>query len=95
MNLKDQKSTTNRRDFLGTLAMGAGALTMASLAFPAKLAAGSVNFKFPGEDPEEWLNKIKGKHRIVFDVAEPQRHDAPCMAKSFFDDQPANRCRPR
>ena len=41
MNLKNQKSPTNRRDFLGTLAMGAGAFTMASLAFPAKLAAHS------------------------------------------------------
>ena len=71
MNSKDHQSTTNRRDFLGTLAMGAGALTMASLAFPAKLAAHSPNFNLPGEDPEEWLNKIKGKHRVVFDVTEP------------------------
>ena len=44
MNLQDQKSTTNRRDFLGTLAMGAGALTMASLLFPQNLAAAFSKF---------------------------------------------------
>jgi len=71
MNLKDQKSTTNRRDFLGTIAMGAGALTMASLAFPAKLAAGPGNFENSSEDPEEWFKQITGKHRIVFDVSKP------------------------
>ncbi len=71
MNEQDQKSTTNRRDFLGTLAMGAGALTMATLAFPAQLAAHSKHFSISSEDPEEWLNKIKGKHRIVFDATHP------------------------
>jgi hypothetical protein len=71
MNLQDHKSSTNRRNFLGTLAMGAGALTMASLSFPAKLAAHSSSLTFSGEDPEAWLNKIKGKHRIVFDATEP------------------------
>jgi hypothetical protein len=71
MDVQDQKSITNRRDFLGTMAMGAGALTMASLAFPAKLAAGPENFEHSLEDPEEWFNKITGKHRIVFDVTKP------------------------
>jgi hypothetical protein len=72
MNLQDHKSSTNRRDFLGTLAMGAGALTIASLALPSQLAAHPKHFTHSEGDPEEWLNKIKGKHRIVFDVAEPQ-----------------------
>ena len=72
MNGQDHKSTTNRRDFLGKIAMGAGALTIASLAFPSPLAAHSNPVKSSAGDPEEWLNQIKGKHRIVFDVAEPQ-----------------------
>ena len=72
MNFQDQKSTTNRRDFLGTLAMGAGALTMTSLAFPSRLAAHSKHFSNSSEDPEAWLNKIKGKHRIVFDATHPE-----------------------
>jgi len=71
MNGQDYKSTTNRRDFLGTIAMGAGALTMASLSFPAQVAAHSNLFKNSSEDPEEWFKKINGKHRIVFDVTQP------------------------
>lgn len=71
MNAKDQISTTNRRDFLGTLALSAGALTMASVAFPTKLSAMPGTFNSSSEDPEEWFKKIKGKHRIVFDVTQP------------------------
>ncbi len=70
MNLQDQTST-NRRDFLGTLALSAGALTMASLAFPSKLTAMPENLHSSSEDPDEWFNKITGKHRIVFDVTKP------------------------
>jgi hypothetical protein len=71
MKVQDNKASTNRRDFLGTLAMGAGALTMASLSFPAKLAAHSKQIFNPSEDPEEWFKKIKGKHRMVFDATVP------------------------
>jgi hypothetical protein len=71
MNGQDHKLTTNRRDFLGTIAMGAGALTMASLTIPAQLAAHAKPVKNYPEDPEEWFKKINGKHRIVFDVTQP------------------------
>ncbi|MGN6604459.1 MAG: twin-arginine translocation signal domain-containing protein [Ginsengibacter sp.] len=71
MKVQDNKTSTNRRNFLGTLAMGAGALTMASLSFPAKLAAHSKQIFTPAEDPEEWFKKIKGKHRMVFDATVP------------------------
>lgn len=62
--------TTNRRAFLGTLATGAAAMSFAGLA-PLKSLAKDKEY-FPKEDdPEAWFNKIKGKHRIVFDVTEP------------------------
>lgn len=73
MQSKDFKPT-GRRDFLGTLAMGAGALGVASLSMPLRVAAESEKFSFsPDEDPDAWFNKITGKHRIVFDVTAP--HD--------------------
>lgn len=74
MQTKDSKTTTDRRGFLGTLALSAGALSIASLSTPLRVAAETEKLYFPGdEDPEAWFNKIKGKHRIVFDVTEP--HD--------------------
>lgn len=64
--------TTNRRDFLGTLALGAGVMSITSLSIPMSVAAESEKISFPGdEDPDAWFNKIKGKHRIVFDTTGP------------------------
>jgi intracellular sulfur oxidation DsrE/DsrF family protein len=74
MQAKDSKTTTGRRGFLETLALVAGALSIASLSVPLRVAAETEKLSFPGDDdPEAWFNKIKGKHRIVFDVTEP--HD--------------------
>jgi len=62
--------TTNRRAFLGTLATGAAAMSFAGLA-PLQSLAKDKKY-FPKEDdPDAWFNRIKGKHRIVFDVTEP------------------------
>lgn len=69
MKLRSPKSTTNRRDFLGTLALGAGALTMASL--PIHVDAGQEKSYSSSEDPDAWFKNINGKHRIVFDVIGP------------------------
>lgn len=74
MQLNDSKPTTNRRSFLGTLALGAGAISIASLSMPMKVVAETEKLSFPrDDDPEAWFNKIKGKHRIVFDTTAP--HD--------------------
>lgn len=72
MQFNNSKPTTNRRGFLGTLALGAGAMSIASLSMPLRVAAESEKLSFPGdEDPDAWFNKIKGKHRIVFDTTGP------------------------
>ena len=72
-NNKSQQ--TSRRNFLGTLATSAAALSAASLA-PLSAGAKTItdNFYEDGDpDPELWLKQIKGKHRIVFDVTEPHQ----------------------
>ena len=72
MQPKDSKATTGRRNFLGTLALGAGAISIASLSMPLSVTAETGKLSFPNDDdPDAWFNKIKGKHRIVFDVTEP------------------------
>jgi len=72
MQLKNPKTTTDRRGFLGKLALGAGAVGIASLSLPLRVAAETEKISFPGDDdPDAWFNKIKGKHRIVFDTTGP------------------------
>ena len=59
-----------RRDFLGKLAAGAAALGTVSFApFQAQANQAMADHEFA--DVEAWFNKIKGKHRIVFDATQP------------------------
>jgi intracellular sulfur oxidation DsrE/DsrF family protein len=69
MRNKDQNLTTDRRSFIGSLATGAVAMTVGSIAAP--LTSLAKNTTVNPEDPDAWFNKIKGKHRIVFDATEP------------------------
>jgi intracellular sulfur oxidation DsrE/DsrF family protein len=71
MEHNDLNLTTNRRTFLGSLATGAVAMSFASLASPLQSMA-KADHHFPSDDdPDAWFNKVKGKHRIVFDVTKP------------------------
>jgi len=60
----------HRRGFLGVLATGAAALGISSLTSPASLSAKPKVIPGPSDDAgfETWLNKIKGKHRQIFDA---------------------------
>jgi len=63
--------STHRRGFLGSIAAGAAALGMAALA-PLKINAETLSDPHKEtSDPDEWFNKVKGKHRIVFDATHP------------------------
>src|SRR5437016_546858 len=64
-------NSSSRRDFLGKLATGAAALGTVTLATPLQLAAEPDYAAHDFVDSEEWFNKIKGKHRIVFDATQP------------------------
>jgi intracellular sulfur oxidation DsrE/DsrF family protein len=66
-NIIDSK--TARRGFLGRLAAGAAAIGLSSTV-PSTLAA-ETPAASPDPALDAWLGKIKGKHRMVFDVTEP------------------------
>src|SRR4026209_1146107 len=68
----NDKVGTNRRNFLGTLATGAAAVGLTTIAPSLSAFAGEAHFdhKVYG-DPEEMFKKINGKHRAVFDVPGP------------------------
>ncbi|MES1216730.1 MAG: twin-arginine translocation signal domain-containing protein [Bacteroidota bacterium] len=68
MATNDFNSTTDRRHFLGSLASGAAALGIATIA-PVVNANAEVNTTtFAPGDPDAWFNQIKGKHKIVYDA---------------------------
>jgi intracellular sulfur oxidation DsrE/DsrF family protein len=63
-------NSSSRRDFLGKLAAGAAALGTVSFA-PFQAQAAPLLSDDGSVDPEAWFNKIKGKHRMVFDATQP------------------------
>jgi intracellular sulfur oxidation DsrE/DsrF family protein len=70
--MRDKHSlTASRRNFLGTLATGAAAISAASF---APISAGAKKFKEltkRDENPDDWFKQLKGKHKVVFDATRP------------------------
>jgi hypothetical protein len=66
----DKKQNTPRRQFLGSIVAGTATLGIATLANPFSLQAKEITNE-NGADADAWFNKIKGKHRMVFDVTRP------------------------
>lgn len=60
----------SRRQFLGAIALGATASTLTVLTNPIYANTPIADSK-KLEDAENWFEKIKGKHRIVYDGSEP------------------------
>ena len=66
-----EKQTTDRREFLGTLATGAAAIGLSTLVTPLKLNAEPAMATEPISEADAWFAKVKGKHKIVFDATRP------------------------
>src|SRR5678809_1143104 len=67
-----EKDQTTRRGFLGSIATGAAAMSIASLSPLQQLHASPETSHTPNpDDPEKLFKDLNGKHRIVFDVTEP------------------------
>ena len=79
--------TTHRRGFLGRLAAGAAALGLGGLVAPIEAAAERRVAPRAPANPEfeAWLNKIMGKHKMVYDVPEPNDGFAFAWARVFLN----------
>jgi intracellular sulfur oxidation DsrE/DsrF family protein len=67
-----EKNQTTRRGFLGSIATGAAAMSIASLSPLQQLHASPETSHIPNpDDPEKLFKDLNGKHRMVFDVIEP------------------------
>ncbi len=72
-------STTPRRGFIGRIAIGAAAL-VAGHATVARADAWS-----PAGSPDEWVHRIHGKYRQVFDATTPNGGLGAAYALNFID----------
>jgi intracellular sulfur oxidation DsrE/DsrF family protein len=81
----DPKSSTHRRGFLGRVTATAAALGLGGLV-PRSLAA-EPRPESTGADAayDAWLNKITGKHKIVFDTPEPNGGMAAVWPRVWLD----------
>jgi intracellular sulfur oxidation DsrE/DsrF family protein len=61
---------STRRSFLNSLAAGAATIALPSIIPTSQIQAEEDKLLKP-DDPEAWLAKIKGKHKIVFDATQP------------------------
>lgn len=68
MSLTNSKHATSRRGFIGTVAAGAAVIGLSGLVSPLSAQAENTPSL---SDAEAWFDKIKGKHRMVFDATRP------------------------
>lgn len=66
----DQPQPEQRRTFLKQFATGAALLGTGILSVPVQSSAAGT-FSRDDSDADEWFKKVKGKHKIVFDVTQP------------------------
>lgn len=66
--MNNKKSSTPRREFLGSIAAGAAAIGMLSIPAPLKAAPTLLQ---QADDAEDLFKNINGKHRVVFDATQP------------------------
>jgi intracellular sulfur oxidation DsrE/DsrF family protein len=69
--MKTRTSSTSRRVFINTLAAGATGVIASASAFSNPLIKMPIEISASMSDAEEWMKKIKGKHKIVYDAPEP------------------------
>src|SRR5207244_4350224 len=80
--------TTHRRGFLGRLAAGAAAFGLGGLAAPSAAVAtprSATSGAAGNPEFEAWLNKITGKHKMIYDVPEPNDGFAFWWARVFLN----------
>ncbi len=77
--------TTHRRGFLGRLAAGAAALGFGGVVSPLRAAQPRSQEVSANPEFEAWLNKITGKHKMIFDVPEPNKGFAFAWARVFLN----------
>lgn len=82
MNKQDQLKI-KRRGFLGTLSTGAAIAGISMLMSPLRAAEKSVYFSDP-ENPDAWFDKIRGKHKAMYDMVSAEKGVFPFLFPKLF-----------
>ena len=77
--------TTHRRGFLGRLAAGAAALGFGGVVSPLRAAQPRSQEVSANPEFEAWLNKITGKHKMLYDMPEPNSGFGFAWARIFLN----------
>lgn len=70
MEENNSSQSNPRRKFLGALAAGAAGVGLA-MSLPVQLHAKTAEDNNDVSEADAWFNKVKGKHRIMYDVPRP------------------------
>lgn len=77
---------THRRGFLGRLAAGAAAFGLGTWTAPLAAAARPAGREATANPEfEAWLNRMTGKHKMIYDVPEPNEGFAFIWARVFLN----------
>src|ERR1700748_2714946 len=66
-----QPQTSQRRGFLKRFLSGAAALGISLVAKPSIVSAAEKLASTDVSEADEWFKKVKGKHKMMFDVTQP------------------------
>lgn len=80
---ENNSQSFQRREFIGTIASGAALLGLSSLFTPLVANAGK-KFIQRQEDPDTWFGKIKGKHKIMYDLVSAEKGIFPFVFPKLF-----------
>lgn len=84
MNARDVESRSDRRLFLARFGMGAGVVGLSLMGSPNAQAA-HASWRPARHPQDEWLDKIPGVHRIIFDTTTPdEMQSALRYAKNHY-----------
>jgi intracellular sulfur oxidation DsrE/DsrF family protein len=93
MSDNETKLSLARRIFLSRLGIGAGVVGAAMAGSTSALAqaAGESSWKPMRHEQDDWLDKIPGKHRFVFDTTTPEAINIGLQfANNFYNTNRAN-----
>jgi hypothetical protein len=82
MSQNSPSSSTPRRDFLGGIAVGAGALLLGNV---SAASAEVVSLAETSRIADEWISRIKGKYKQVFDVTTANNAFGAAFALNFIN----------
>jgi hypothetical protein len=79
------KEQNTRRNFIATVLSGAAAVGLSAIPSSLTAAVAETDLKAQGIEAEKWFAKMKGKHRMVFDMCKANNGAPLTWALTLMD----------